>query len=613
MAYTTTKPGSYSIYAIIAFTVLALGLMRAALLVVHEPVLGYGDRADMHLTADCFGLDAIADPRRAGESSRPNAEYHTAGIKWSGCYPSSSVIFGAPVVLAYGIASIVSMEPEILIPLKAFGLFNLLLFALLSLAIALWLRRFPIASVVHAALFFLLIADPVSTLWLNTLYSEPAALLGAYGAAGMTSVIVLEGGTRRRLWWLLAASLATLGLAREQFGLLPLLLAALAWPALKLRSRPRARMMLIVGAAVAIAQVAMIPLRPDYIRPIHRVNAYLGVILPASQDESATLDHLGLPQRCANMSGASWTQRRGENLEVACPEVIGLSSMAFLKLLPTEPLTLLRAVSRVLPAAQSVVPGYLGLSAEGPILTVSDLPPRVMSFIALLSSTSSMVFAGIIMTLLVSFPLALAWLLWTVKNEPELAALPTAFLLLIAIGGYTLLTTALGYGIVGAERHNWLGAMATLGAVILLPLMVRQLSRDLLRARVALAAAFGVALLAAGWLLWARQQPLAIGVLEKVGEGKSRVLEVSGWALDPWGIRRVFATVGGGPQSEGTRGIERRDLQANYPGYPEAIGGGFQMSIPSSGWRENEMLRIFVENRAGAIAEVDRRVIRLHP
>jgi len=583
MAYSATKPASYSIYTIVAFTLLALGLLRAAVLVVNEPVLGYGDQQDMHRTADCIGLQPIAEAPRVGDLFRPYSEYHTAGVKWSGCYPSSSVVFAAPVVIAFAIASIASSEPEILIPLKAFGLFNLLLFGLLAIVIAVSLRPHPIALVGHSVLFFLLIADPVATLWFNTLYTEPSALLGAYGAVGMSVVIALTGGQGRWQWWVLAASLASLGLAREQFGYLPL------------------------------AQIALAPLRPEYISPINRVNAYLGVILAASQDEPATLDHLGLPSRCAAMSGASWWLRRGEKLETVCPEVLDLSPWAFARLIPTEPLTLLRAVSRVLPAAQAIVPGYLGISSEGPILTVSDLPPRAMSFVALLSSTHSMVFATIYMTLLIAFPLSLAWLLWTVKNERDLAALPTAFVLLTAVGGYTLATTAFGDGIAGAERHNWLGAMAILAAVLLLPLAVWQLSRDLLRARVALAATFGVVLLASGWLLWTRQQPLAIGVLEKVAEARAHSLEVSGWALDPWGIRRVFATVGGGPQSEGTRGIERRDLRVIYPGYPEAVGGGFQITIPSSGWRENEMLRIYVENRAGAITEVDRRMVRLRP
>ena len=120
-------------------------------------------------------------------------------------------------------------------------------------------------------------------------------------------------------------------------------------------------------------------------------------------------------------------------------------------------------------------------------------------------------------------------------------------------------------------------------------------------------------LLAAGWLLWTQHQPLAIGALDKMTEEKGRSLQVSGWALDPWGVKRVFATVGGGPPTEGTRGIERRDLEATYPGYPEAVSGGFQITLPSSAWRDNELMRTFVESRQGAVTEIDRRQIRLRP
>ena len=214
---------------------------------------------------------------------------------------------------------------------------------------------------------------------------------------------------------------------------------------------------------------------------------------------------------------------------------------------------------------------------------------------------------------LVAFPVVLWWMVWTVRHEPDFAALPVIFALLVAIGGYAIATTAFGDGITGAGRHNWLGALATLAAVGLLPLVVWQLSSDILRGRIALAATFGVMLLAAGWLLWTQRQPLAIGGLDKMIEESGHSLEVSGWALDPWGVRRVYATVGGGPHTEGTRGIERRDLEAAYPGYPEAVSGGFQITLPSSAWREHEVLRIYVESRQGATTEIDRREIRLRP
>jgi hypothetical protein len=602
----------YSFLGIVAVTLLALGLMRAALIVVHEPALGYGDQSDMHRIADCVGIEPIAAPQRPGEGARPAAVYHTSGFKGSGCYPSSGVLIAAPVVLAYGIASIASDDPEILIPLTAFGVVNLVLLAYLALVAALALRPHPVASVVHAALLFLLIADPVSTLWLNTLYAEPAALLGAYGALAMTAAIVLDGGRQRLHWWLLGASLFALGFSREQFSYLPLALVGIAAPAL-LRLAPRkTRNLAIAALLIALVQMLLAPLRPDYVSHVNRVNAYLGSILSSSNDEEATLAHLGLPARCAAMSGATWEARRGEKLETACPEVVDLSSFAFLRLLPTEPFTLLRAASRVLPAAESIVPGYLGVSAEDSIRSVADLPPRAMSFVALMSKVPAMVFATLVVTLIVSFPVVLWWMAWTVRHEPASAALPVAFAMLVAIGGYSIATTAFGDGIAGAERHNWLGALATLAAVGLLPLVAWQLSGDLLRARIALAAAFGVILLAAGWLLWTQHQPLAIGAMDKMAK-EGRSLEVSGWALDPWGVRRVYATVGGGPQAEGTRGIERRDLEATYPGYPEAVSGGFQITLASNAWRERELLRIYVENRAGAITEIDRRLIRLGP
>ena len=313
------------------------------------------------------------------------------------------------------------------------------------------------------------------------------------------------------------------------------------------------------------------------------------------------------------MSGATWSARRGENLETQCPEVMAISSFAFLKLAPTEPLTLLRAVSRVLPAAESIVPADLGISAEGPIRAVPDLPPRAMSFVALMTKVPAMVFATIIVTFLIAFPVAIAWLAYTVRREPGLVALPVVLAMLIAITGYSLATTTFGDGIFDAERHNWLGALATLAAVGMLPLVVWQLARDLASARIAVAATFGVMLLATGWVLWTRHVNLAIGALDRVVAEQARSLEVTGWALDPWGVRRVYATVGGGPQTEGTRGIERHDLEAAYPGYPEAISAGFRITLTSNAWREKEQMRVFVENRAGAITEIDRRRIRLRP
>lgn len=555
MPITTTSSRRYSFVTLIGLLLVALGLLRAALFVAHDPAFGYGDLPDLQRTTDCVGLMPLAGDPKPGEIARPPSYYQTAALNPAGCYLGSGMLLAVPVAIAYRVAFLVGHEAEVLIPLQAFGLFKLFLFTVLAMAVALALKPHPLASLVHGLMFFMIIADPVATLWLNTLYSESAALLGAYGAVAMIAVIVLTGSTQRWPWWFLGASFILLGFARDQFGFLPLLLAALATPALLRRSRRSTWTLLGIAAGIAVLQMMMAPLRPEGGGPVARVG---------SQTAEAT--------------------------------------------------TPMKALSRVLPATQATVPGYLGIAAGGAVRGVADLPPWAMSFLALLGNIPSMTYATTVMALLFCVPLAVLWMLWTAwKDPPAAAALPTVFAMLLGITGYSLLTTAFGVGITGAQRHHWLGSLATLAAVLLLPGVVWQLSSDLLRARIALAAALGVILLAGSWLVWTRGQPLAIGMADKVTEGPGRVLEVGGWALDPWEVRRVYVTVGDGHATEGTRGIERRDLDEIYPGYPGASKSGFQISIPSNAWRENQLLRVFVESRSGGVTEIDRRVVRLRP
>jgi hypothetical protein len=598
----------HSIFAVIAYTLIAIALVRAALIVVHVPAFGYADPSDQRGVAGCLGLAAAAPALRASALPRPPAAYRKAAGEAARCYASSAAVLDAPVALARALGG-----ADAAMPLQAFGVFNLALLAALAVCVARALRDHPVAAVVHGLIVVLLIADPVTTLWLNTLSTKPASLLGAYAVVASTAVILLREDDARAYWWVLGAGLGVLGLSRGQLGYLPIVAALVVSPALLRRSRARTAAIVAVGMLIAIVQLLAMPvLRPATVGPVERTNTYLGLILPASADPPTTLAHLGLPARCERMSGASWEKRRDENLEATCPEVGDLSPFAFVVLAFTEPATLSRAVSRVLPAAQSIVPGYLAISADGPVVNVSDLPPRSMSFVALLSTVPSLVFATIIVALLAAFPAGLAWLAWTVRREPRMAALPAVFLLLVAIGAYTLGSTALGEGIVGAERHNWLGALATLAAVLLTPLAVWQLTSEPVRARVAVAAIFGVVLLAAGWVVWTRAQPIAIGGLDKM-EAREGSLVLTGWALDPWAVRRVYASVGGGPEAEGTLGIERPDLARTYPGYPGAIAGGYEVPMPAAAWRENEELRVYVENRSGAVTEIDRRIIRLRP
>src|SRR5438132_3471003 len=161
MAATPLPTRRFYFLTTVAFGLVALGLLRIALIVFHEPVLGYGDHSP-------------------------------------------------------------------LLPWRAFGTCYLLMFGAAAIATAAALRAHPHASLAHGAIFFLLIADPVATLWFNTLETDAIALLGAYGVGAMCAVILLEGRGQRWPWWVLGGSLIVLGCSRQQFAFLPLVLAPLA-------------------------------------------------------------------------------------------------------------------------------------------------------------------------------------------------------------------------------------------------------------------------------------------------------------------------------------------------------------------------------------------------
>ena len=395
-------------------------------------------------------------------------------------------------------------------------------------------------------------------------------MLGAYGAIAMSVLILIDTGARRWPWWVLGAALIALGYAGVQFACLAPLLVALSAPALALRSRRRAWIILGVAVVVALTQLLLASLDIAQRDPADRLGAYAGAPLAPAPD--------------------------------AEPGALG------------DPRTFFRRVSKVLPATEAIVPGYLRISAEGPVRNVSDLPPWQMSLVALLARIPVIVYATLVMALLISFPVAVGWLAWAVRKQPATEVImPLVFAMLVAIVGYSLVTSAVGESIAGAERRHWLGSIASLAAIALVPFIAHYAWNDFVRARVALVALLGVVLLAGCWTAWTPTHGLAIGAIEKMAEGPNRSLQVSGWALDPWGVRRVYAIVGGGYPAEGSRGIARHDLEAIYPGYPDAANGGFQIAIPAGKWRENQILRISVENPAGGVTEIDRRPVLLRP
>ena len=82
----------------IGILLLLLGLLRASLLVMHEPVVGYAPQADMLRVAACHGLyPGAAGQARAGPEA-PVAFYRRDAAAKEGCYADSDTILVAAVL-----------------------------------------------------------------------------------------------------------------------------------------------------------------------------------------------------------------------------------------------------------------------------------------------------------------------------------------------------------------------------------------------------------------------------------------------------------------------------------------------------------------------------------
>ena len=451
------------------------------------------------------------------------------------------------------------------VPYRLIGIGYVAVFAAIALGTAWTIRAAPVASLAHGVLFFLLLADPAATLWFDTLEIEPVMLAAAYGIVAGSLIVIATGG-RKWAWLMLGIALVALGFSRPAFGFLPLVLAGIAAPALLQRSRRGAWGILGVAVLVAIAQLVIAVADVDFDTSTGATQPYRGAPEPAAAEEESPV--------------------------------------------LAEPAAIFRRMSKMLPATEAIVPGYLRIASEGRVRTVSDLPPLEMSFLAFLARTPAIAYTSVVMGLLISAPFALAWLLWSARRVPPgQLALPLAYTLLLTIAAYSLVAIALTEDVAFAERRHHLGSIATLSALALVPFIANYAWVDLLRVRVALVAAIAVFILAACWTAWTYTRPMAIGVVDKIEERADRSLAVTGWSLDPWGIRRIYAVVGGGVPADAARGTPQRDLEAIYPGYPDASNAGFEIVIPSNKWRKNELMRVYVENSGGAVTEIDRKIV----
>ena len=360
---------------LLAVLLLIIGTVRIGWIVGHQPLLGYANQFDMGRTSACFGLwPNLPEPARyEAHRESPIARYIEGERRPAECYVSSELLFTGAAIAVWKLAASAGIAAASTMDLRFVGVVKALALLLLVLVFARVLRDRPAWLVAHAAVFAIVLADPFVTLWMNTLYTEYAAVFFAYAAVSCLAVVA--GSTTARGGWYagFGVALLGLGLSRQQHALLPLFLVLLAWPAIR-QQRRWALSLVVVTSAVIVLQTVVIS-RPPSIAAANNANVVLGTLLPAARDQPRALQYLALEPDCAAVIGATWYVTMGENIAERCPGVLGLSRLRMLGLLAAEPTLAVRALLKAAPLSQPALLRYVGIDESSPYTSLDAQQP----------------------------------------------------------------------------------------------------------------------------------------------------------------------------------------------------------------------------------------------
>ena len=619
----------------LAVLLLIIGTVRIGWIVGHQPLLGYANQFDTGRTSACFGLwPNLPEPARyEAHRESPIAHYIEGERRPAECYVSSELLFTGVAIGVWKLAARAGIATASTMDLRFVGAVKAIALLLLALVFTRALRDRPAWIVANAAVFAVVLADPFVTLWMNTLYTEYAAVLFAYAALSCLAVIVGSAAARGGWHAGFGVALLGLGLSRQQHAFLPLFLVLLAWPAI--RQRRRLALPLIVAACAAIVVQTVVITRPPSIAAANNVNVVLGTLLPAARDQPRALRDLGLESDCASVIGATWYVTMGENIAQRCPGVLELSRLRTLGLLAAEPMLAVRALLKAAPLSQPALLRYIGID-ESSSYTSLDAQRSVFdsSIASAIERLPVAVYLGVLMCALSAFFVSLAaWIPAMLRRQPTAPAVA----LTAALGGivaYAIVTSVFGDGLVEFARHAHLGSVA-LYAMIILGVVVFAIRAVSLIGRPApltsaarcpapswyfpalLAAIAAVAFASPLWITEWKAQPLAIGVVDEPESNalKSPTVTLHGWTMDPFGPSRAVTIVDDQKRFDGHPWSHPTDpagaaLARAFPTYQDPTRARFETVIDTTRFAGSRItLRTYAQTEGGILTEIDRRTL----
>ncbi len=464
---------------------------RIFYIVLHDPMLGYGNQFDMGRTAACLDLwpNLPGGPRDVAYFEAPIEKHQRIAIASQRCYPSAEAVLDWVAIHVDGLRRY--FFADALVDMRSIGLLKALLLTVAACVAHNALRSDSRIALLHAATFMLVMADPVLTLYLNTLYGEFVAALGAYAAiTGIVAVTLNRRWTMSTLV-LFVSGVGCLAFSRLQHVLLPLFFIAML-ALLTLVGTPVRRWLrdhfatCMVIALLSGVSAASITINATFMKAnpifheVNRNNTLFGALLPATEQPAAVVAALGLPVDCAALVYSDFFRKMWRGQSGSCPEALTVSPLRVLAYFAYEPRAVLTFVGRGLLLASAWRMPYVGEVANavserttaGPLLVAAsvDALSRTMGYTGHVIFWVTPVVAGLIAGLLLL-------LAWSRKKDDVGAsdatarsrrAVQLAMFSLSALIVSAWATSLLGDGYSELARHIHLGLVAALAGWVFL-------------------------------------------------------------------------------------------------------------------------------------------------
>jgi hypothetical protein len=450
----------------VIFLAFAVAILRIGMLVGYTPLLALANSYDQARYSGCFDLYPDRPDFIRPDTNSPEAPFSFYSFRKNPvplCYLSTDLVLQSAVVAGFRIDQAVTGAERF--DVRWLGWLRLSCLSILCalLCRAWWKRGIWGAALGNALAFALVLADPANTIYFSTFYAEAAALFMLFVLLNLVALWQDDAPNAKKMAGLAVIAMA-LSVSKIQHLALPLALAAVMlvhgyfarrrwhWQGLALLTGA------VLGCLVQFVQLGRADPLMVSIRSYNRADVVFTALLPHVQDPAATLQRLGLPERCVAYIGKPAWQLPGIAEEV-CPGIGDVGRGAIVVELLRQPATAMRLAGSGFGALHPWLAPNLGI-VEGEIL--GRLPPEFFTLSRPLEALP------LLRYVLFALPLLLAPFAFRRRDR-----IATFTLLVAALGPATLGVILLGDGLADVPKQGHLIFNADLlWCVIALPALL---------------------------------------------------------------------------------------------------------------------------------------------